>query len=138
MGTHPIFESDFDCLTDKMAQSRVELALILYFSKIYLVLVTLIELGLFIYKAISLPYSASNITIDLLIILAFFLTDLGRINTGETGNKTAIRGPVGVSVALTLASAFCSVYIFMFQTVVLNIEQSFMYIYWTLTGFGLI
>ena len=33
-----------------MAQSRVELALILYFAKIYLVLVTLMELGLFIYK----------------------------------------------------------------------------------------
>ena len=33
-----------------MAQSRLELALILYFAQTYLVLVTLLELGLFIYK----------------------------------------------------------------------------------------
>ena len=33
-----------------MAQARVELAFILYFAKIYTVLFTLMELGLFIYK----------------------------------------------------------------------------------------
>ena len=34
----------------RMAQARVELAFILYFAKIYTVLFTLMELGLFIYK----------------------------------------------------------------------------------------
>ena len=38
-----------------MAQARVELAFILYFAKIYTVLFTLMELGLFIYK-VSLYY----------------------------------------------------------------------------------
>ena len=33
-----------------MAQARVELAFVLYFAKIYTVLFTLMELGLFIYK----------------------------------------------------------------------------------------
>ena len=38
-----------------MAQARVELAFILYFAKIYTVLFTLMELGLFIYK-VSIYY----------------------------------------------------------------------------------
>ena len=92
-------------------------------------------------KVISLPYSTSNIAIDILLLVCFFLIDLGRIDIAQSGNKTgswflklnvfhiklkAIRGPIGVSVALTIAAVFCSIYIYMFQTWVLNIEWTMM------------
>ena len=94
-----------------MAQARVELAFILYFAKIYTVLFTLMELGLFIYKVsiyydyyrkkfsgrptlkcciqvLSLTYSTSQIVIDVLLIACFFTIDLGRISVAQSGNKT--------------------------------------------------
>ena len=87
--------------------------------------------------------------IDLLLILCFFLIDLGRISLAKSGNKTgnfaqnrlktgnlAIRGPVGVSVALTVAAVFCSIYIYQLQTFVLQIEQTMMCKFLVLFFFG--
>jgi len=121
-----------------MAQARVELAFILYFAKIYTVLFTLMELGLFIYKVLSLTYSTSQIVIDVLLIACFFTIDLGRISVAQSGNKTALRGPVGVSIALTVATVFCSLYFYLWQTYVLHIDQTMITIYWALTGLGIL
>ena len=65
----------------------------------------------------------------------------------------ALRGPVGVSIALTVATVFCSLYFYLWQTYVLHIDQTmismftnvldrFLYfilaIYWALTGLGIL
>ena len=36
----------------------------------------------------------------------------------------ALRGPVGVSIALTVATVFCSLYFYLWQTYVLHIDQT--------------
>ena len=35
-----------------------------------------------------MPYSTSNIIIDVLLIACFFTIDLGRISVAQSGNKT--------------------------------------------------
>merc|ERR1712130_380184 len=121
-------------LSNRMGQSNVDLALFLYFAKVFIVFYTVVEVAILIYKGLNLPFETRSLAVDAVLLVCFFSVDLIRISTAQSGNKTALRGPVGVSIAFTLPTIMLALYFYLWQTYVLSIEQTLIVVYWILLG----
>jgi len=86
--------------------SSITLATILYLDNFYGWFYFIAELFIFIYKGYGLYYPPEIIGLEVAGLILFWITFMGRIETGIMGNKTENSGPLSYFVILCLIGGF--------------------------------
>ena len=82
----------------------------------------LLELLIFLYKGLLLPYPTANLVLDVVMLLLYLGIEVIRLFFGTKGNLCQRKMPLGISVALTFPSAMMASYYLLLQTYVLRLE----------------
>ncbi|XP_069079360.1 transmembrane protein 216 isoform X2 [Pleurodeles waltl] len=80
------------------------------------------EILMFAYKGLLLPYPTANLTLDLVMLFLYLAIEVIRIFFGSKGNLTQRKLPVVISVSLTFPAAMMALYYLLLQTYVLRLE----------------
>lgn len=102
--------------------SSVFFQILTFFNLWYLLIFTIAEIALYIFKFLHLPYPGSYATCDILILLFALILELIRIIIGRNGNLTERQVPIITCLVLTVPCVLASVYVLLWQTYVLKIE----------------
>ena len=82
----------------------------LYFSSVYLVLFSVFELSVYIYKFTTLPYSSGTLSSELILLLLLLAVEYMRIELGKRGNLTNKTAPLVVSLLLLFPAILGTLY----------------------------
>nr|DBA17368.1 TPA: hypothetical protein GDO54_002831 [Pyxicephalus adspersus] len=82
----------------------------------------LIEVLIFIYKGLILPYPTSNIILEVVILFLYLGVEVTRLYLGCRGNQCERKFPLAVSVGLTIPAGLLSLYFLFLQTYALRLE----------------
>ncbi|XP_003274085.1 transmembrane protein 216 isoform X1 [Nomascus leucogenys] len=82
----------------------------------------LLELFIFLYKGVLLPYPTANLVLDVVMLLLYLGIEVIRLFFGTKGNLCQRKMPLSISVALTFPSAMMASYYLLLQTYVLRLE----------------
>lgn len=102
--------------------SSVFLQSLIYFDKVYSVLFFIMEGCIFFYKGFGLYYPNSTIEQDIIILIAFAICELIRLEMGSIGNKTESSSHIGWFLAIIIPAIAGYIYFLFLQTYVLMIE----------------
>lgn len=102
--------------------SSVLFQIMTFFHLWYLVIFTLAEVAIYIFKFFYLPYPGSYAAWDITILVLALLLELLRIQTGRNGNLTERQLPVAACFFLTIPCILAAIYVLLWQTYILRIE----------------
>ncbi|XP_071792331.1 transmembrane protein 216-like [Asterias amurensis] len=102
--------------------SSLPLQILLYLNGWYFALFWIVELLLFGYKVLILPYPGANFIAEIIILVLMLGIEYVRIFLAKKGNLTEKIVHLGVSLAISLATLFFSLYLLLWQTYILRIE----------------
>ncbi|XP_010631318.1 transmembrane protein 216 isoform X1 [Fukomys damarensis] len=102
--------------------SSTPLEILFFLNGWYYATYFLLELFIFLYKGLSLPYPVANLVLDVVMLLLYLGIEVIRLFFGTKGNLCQRKMPLGISVALTFPSAMMAAYYLLLQTYVLRLE----------------
>ncbi|XP_032212811.1 transmembrane protein 216 isoform X1 [Mustela erminea] len=102
--------------------SSTPLEILFFLNGWYYATYFLLELFIFLYKALLLPYPTANLVLDVVMLLLYLGIEVIRLFFGTKGNLCQRKMPLGISVALTFPSAMMASYYLLLQTYVLRLE----------------
>ncbi|XP_043827410.1 transmembrane protein 216 isoform X1 [Dromiciops gliroides] len=102
--------------------SSISLEILLFLNGWYSATYFLLELFVFMYKGLLLPYPRANLVLDLFMLFLYLGIEIIRLFFGTKGNLCQRMMPLGISLALTFPSAMMAVYYLTMQTYVLRLE----------------
>ncbi|GAB1302184.1 Transmembrane protein 216 [Apodemus speciosus] len=120
-------------LRDKRLSST-PLEVLFFLNGWYYATYFLLELLIFLYKGLLLPYPTANLVLDVVMLLLYLGIEVIRLffggpqfssqhpRQGTKGNLCQRKMPLGISVALTFPSAMMASYYLLLQTYVLRLE----------------
>ncbi|KAM6289238.1 transmembrane protein 216 [Aegotheles albertisi] len=103
-------------------RSSTPLQILLFLNAWYSATCFLLEVFIFLYKALVLPYPLTNLLLDLVLLLLYLGTEATRIFFGSKGNLCQRKVPLSISLALTVPVAVLAVYFLLLQTYSLRLE----------------
>ncbi|XP_061059430.1 transmembrane protein 216 isoform X1 [Eubalaena glacialis] len=111
----------------KMAQrgkrlSSTPLEILFFLNGWYYATCFLLELFVFLYKGLLLPYPTANLVLDVVMLFLYLGIEVIRLFFGTKGNLCQRKMPLGISMALTFPSAMMASYYLLLQTYVLRLE----------------
>ncbi|XP_040603666.1 transmembrane protein 216 isoform X1 [Mesocricetus auratus] len=112
-------------LTDFRVDKRLSstpLEVLFFLNGWYYATYFLLELLIFLYKGLLLPYPTANLVLDVVMLLLYLGIEVIRLFFGTKGNLCQRKMPLGISVALTFPSAMMASYYLLLQTYVLRLE----------------
>ncbi|XP_030774840.1 transmembrane protein 216 isoform X1 [Rhinopithecus roxellana] len=102
--------------------SSTPLEILFFLNAWYNATYFLLELFIFLYKGVLLPYPTANLVLDVVMLLLYLGIEVIRLFFGTKGNLCQRKMPLGISVALTFPSAMMASYYLLLQTYVLRLE----------------
>ncbi|XP_058161343.1 transmembrane protein 216 isoform X2 [Dasypus novemcinctus] len=102
--------------------SSTPLEILFFLNGWYYATYFLLELFIFLYKGLLLPYPTANLVLDVVMLLLYLGIEVIRLFFGTKGNLCQRKMPLGISVALTFPSAMMASYYLLLQTYVLRLE----------------
>uniref|UniRef100_A0A8C6IGW3 Transmembrane protein 216 n=1 Tax=Mus spicilegus TaxID=10103 RepID=A0A8C6IGW3_MUSSI len=102
--------------------SSTPLEVLFFLNGWYYATYFLLELLIFLYKGLLLPYPTANLVLDVVMLLLYLGIEVIRLFFGTKGNLCQRKMPLGISVALTFPSAMMASYYLLLQTYVLRLE----------------
>ncbi|KAK7803030.1 hypothetical protein U0070_010590, partial [Myodes glareolus] len=102
--------------------SSTPLEVLFFLNGWYYATYFLLELLIFLYKGLLLPYPTANLVLDVVMLLLYLGIEVIRLFFGTKGNLCQRKVPLGISVALTFPSAMMASYYLLLQTYVLRLE----------------
>uniref|UniRef100_UPI00398E83B0 transmembrane protein 216 isoform X3 n=1 Tax=Pristiophorus japonicus TaxID=55135 RepID=UPI00398E83B0 len=102
--------------------SLTQLEILLLLNSWYYAMYFVIEILLFIYKSLLLPYTSANLALDLVMLFLYLGVEILRIYFGSKGNLSQRKVPLTISLMLLGPSAVMAVYYMLLQTYVLRLE----------------
>ncbi|XP_047374106.1 transmembrane protein 216 isoform X1 [Sciurus carolinensis] len=102
--------------------SSTPLEILFFLNGWYYATYFLLELFIFLYKGLLLPYPTANLGLDVVMLLLYLGIEVIRLFFGTKGNLCQRKMPLGISVALTFPSAMMASYYLLLQTYVLRLE----------------
>ncbi|XP_011897535.1 PREDICTED: transmembrane protein 216 isoform X3 [Cercocebus atys] len=118
--------------------SSTPLEILFFLNAWYNATYFLLELFIFLYKGVLLPYPTANLVLDVVMLLLYLGIEVIRLffgkadhlemtpwvlsDTGTKGNLCQRKMPLSISVALTFPSAMMASYYLLLQTYVLRLE----------------
>ncbi|XP_074087457.1 transmembrane protein 216 [Macrotis lagotis] len=103
--------------------SSISLEILLFLNGWYSATYFLLEVFVFLYKGLLLPYPAANLALDLLMLLLYLGLEAARLFLATKGNLCQRALPLAVSLAMTFPAALMAVYYLRLQTYVLRLEM---------------
>ncbi|XP_002721098.3 transmembrane protein 216 isoform X1 [Oryctolagus cuniculus] len=102
--------------------SSTPLEILFFLNGWYYATYFLLELFIFLYKGLLLPYPTANLVLDVVMLLLYLGIEVIRLFFGTKGNLCQRKMPLGISVALSFPSAMMASYYLLLQTYVLRLE----------------
>ncbi|XP_039767327.1 transmembrane protein 216 isoform X1 [Ornithorhynchus anatinus] len=102
--------------------SSTPLEILLFLNGWYSATYFLLELFVFLYKGLLLPYPVANLILDVMMLFLYLGIEVIRIFFGSKGNLCQRMVPLGISLALTFPAAMMASYYLLLQTYVLRLE----------------
>ncbi|KAM9221882.1 transmembrane protein 216 [Dugong dugon] len=102
--------------------SSTTLEILFFLNGWYYATYFLLELLIFLYKGLLLPYPTANLVLDVVMLLLYLGIEVIRLFFGTKGNLCQRKVPLGISMALTFPSAMMASYYLLLQTYVLRLE----------------
>ncbi|XP_011798118.1 PREDICTED: transmembrane protein 216 isoform X1 [Colobus angolensis palliatus] len=102
--------------------SSTPLEILFFLNAWYNATYFLLELFIFLYKGVLLPYPTANLVLDVVMLLLYLGIEVIRLFFGTKGNLCQRKMPLSISVALTFPSAMMASYYLLLQTYVLRLE----------------
>ncbi|XP_006875110.1 PREDICTED: transmembrane protein 216 [Chrysochloris asiatica] len=102
--------------------SSTTLEILFFLNGWYYATYFLLELFIFLYKGLLLPYPTANLVLDVVMLLLYLGMEIIRLFFGSKGNLCQRKMPLVISVALTFPSATMASYYLLLQTYVLRLE----------------
>ncbi|EPQ11422.1 Transmembrane protein 216 [Myotis brandtii] len=102
--------------------SSTPLEILFFLNGWYYATYFLLELFIFLYKGLLLPYPTANLVLDVAMLLLSLGIEVIRLFFGSKGNLCQRKMPLAISVALTFPSALMASYYLLLQTYVLRLE----------------
>lgn len=104
------------------SRSSLPYQILLTLSKWFLPALLIVQVMLFLFKCLTLPYPPGNIASETLLLGLYGIIEWGRIASGERGNLT--ERPLFVLISLGLSGPACTVLVYwlFWQTYVLRVE----------------
>ena len=96
---------------------------ILFFCNIFAVIaIFIIEVLIFIYKGLNLPYPKNTFTAEFVLLIALPVLEAVRLYFGMKGNLTRRIPALATSLAFAVPAILISVYFMIWQTYILRLE----------------
>ncbi|EPY89641.1 hypothetical protein CB1_000089007 [Camelus ferus] len=102
--------------------SSTPLEILFFLNGWYYATYFLLELFIFLYKGLLLPYPTANLVLDVVMLFLYLGIEVIRLFFGTKGNLCQRKMPLGISVALAFPSAMMASYYLLLQTYVLRLE----------------
>ncbi|KAF4009776.1 hypothetical protein G4228_001082 [Cervus hanglu yarkandensis] len=102
--------------------SSTPLEILFFLNGWYYATYFLLELFIFLYKGLLLPYPTANLVLDVVMLFLYLGIEVIRLFFGTKGNLCQRKMPLGISVALTFPSTMMAAYYLLLQTYVLRLE----------------
>ncbi|TKC51144.1 hypothetical protein EI555_004210, partial [Monodon monoceros] len=102
--------------------SSTPLEILFFLNGWYYATCFLLELFVFLYKGLLLPYPTANLVLDVAMLFLYLGIEVIRLFFGTKGNLCQRKMPLGISMALTFPSAMMASYYLLLQTYVLRLE----------------
>ncbi|XP_029439065.1 transmembrane protein 216 isoform X2 [Rhinatrema bivittatum] len=102
--------------------SSTPLEILLFLNGWYYATYFVLEILIFVYKGLILPYPTANLTLDLVMLFLYLGIEVIRIFYGSKGNLLQRKMPLTISLGLTVPAAMMAVYYLLLQTYVLRLE----------------
>ncbi|XP_066495068.1 transmembrane protein 216 isoform X1 [Tiliqua scincoides] len=102
--------------------SSTPLEILLFLNGWYYATYFLLEIFIFIYKGLLLPYPSANLVLDLVMLFLYLGIEVTRIFFGSKGNLCQRKVPLSISLALTFPAAVMAAYYLLLQTYALRLE----------------
>ncbi|XP_019810307.1 transmembrane protein 216 isoform X1 [Bos indicus] len=102
--------------------SSTPLEILFFLNGWYYATYFLLELFIFLYKGLLLPYPTANLVLDVVMLFLYLGVEVIRLFFGTKGNLCQRKMPLGISVALTFPSTMMASYYLLLQTYVLRLE----------------
>ncbi|XP_038263645.1 transmembrane protein 216 isoform X4 [Dermochelys coriacea] len=102
--------------------SSTPLEILLFLNGWYYATYFLLEIFIFIYKGLLLPYPSANLALDLVMLFLYLGIEVTRIFFGSKGNLCQRKVPLSISLALTFPAAVMAAYYLLLQTYALRLE----------------
>ncbi|XP_030057019.1 transmembrane protein 216 isoform X1 [Microcaecilia unicolor] len=102
--------------------SSTPLEILLFLNGWYYATYFLLEILIFVYKGLILPYPTANLTLDIVMLFLYLGIEVIRIFYGSKGNLLQRKMPLTISLGLMIPAAVMAVYYLLLQTYVLRLE----------------
>ncbi|EEC18715.1 transmembrane protein, putative [Ixodes scapularis] len=102
--------------------SSLPYQVLLVFGGWFYVVFAAVELFLFLFKGMSLPYPKGNMASEVCLLTFTTVVESVRLSLGKRGNLTERSPCVLLSLLLTVPAALSSVYFLLWQTYVLRLD----------------
>ncbi|XP_008114064.1 transmembrane protein 138 isoform X1 [Anolis carolinensis] len=102
--------------------SSTPLEILLFLNGWYYATYFLLEIFMFVYKGLLLPYPSANLALDLVMLFLYLGIEVTRIFFGSKGNLCQRKVPLAISLALTFPAAVMAAYYLLLQTYALRLE----------------
>ncbi|KAH0621073.1 hypothetical protein JD844_022091 [Phrynosoma platyrhinos] len=102
--------------------SSTPLEILLFLNGWYYATYFLLEIFIFVYKGLLLPYPSANLALDLVMLFLYLGIEVTRIFFGSKGNLCQRKVPLAISLALTFPAAVMAAYYLLLQTYALRLE----------------
>nr|XP_033784585.1 transmembrane protein 216 isoform X1 [Geotrypetes seraphini] len=109
-------------LTKICQMSSTPLEILLFLNGWYYATYFLLEILIFVYKGLILPYPTANLTLDIVMLFLYLGIEVIRIFYGSKGNLLQRKMPLAISLGLMIPAAVMAVYYLLLQTYVLRLE----------------
>mmetsp|Transcript_18867 Transcript_18867/g.32473 ORF Transcript_18867/g.32473 Transcript_18867/m.32473 type:complete len:144 (+) Transcript_18867:41-472(+) len=103
--------------------SSLPFQVLVYFNSWYCGIYFWLNIAIFIYKGLNLPYPPNTFGWEVVFIVVYVPVELCRLFLGSKGNKTEHAGPMYWFLLLSAPVAFGNIYYMILQIYVLRIDQ---------------
>ena len=93
-----------------------------YFDILYVNLLCVFTLLINIYKLNSMPYPRGYFSIEIIMLVFYFLLSQLRIEFGKIGNRIESRKHILLMLFFTIFSVICNMYFMLAQTYIFKVE----------------
>jgi len=94
-----------------LSRSSLALQLLIFFNGVYQILFFLGTLGLFTWKAVTLPYPDTKLGLEFFLVFAYEFLEAIRLFTGSRGNKIEHIPSLLAFIVLSLFGMLANIYL---------------------------
>ncbi|XP_036621008.1 transmembrane protein 216-like [Trichosurus vulpecula] len=102
--------------------TSISLEILLFLNGWYSTTYFLLELFVFMYKGLLLPYPTANLVLDLVILFLYLGIEIIHLFIATKGNLCQRMMPLGINLAMTFPSAMMASYYLLLQTYILRLK----------------